>query len=200
MLTNDIQFDDMETFEHTKMKPVSIPLVVDTHTRLILGIDAAQMPAKGPLAEKSRKKYGPREDKRPDAWRESLLQAKDFLCDGGIIIRSDKHQRYPAMINECIPGAKHIRYKGRNPRDSGQGELKDGGFDPLFALNHTAAMCRANINRLIRETWCTTKRMDRLVCHLWIYAMWHNHWILAQLKKKMANVKQLPKSTTLSIP
>jgi len=194
MLSSDIQFDDMETFDHTKMKPVSIPLVVDSKTRLILGIDAAQMPAKGPLAAKSRQKYGPRDDKRPDAWRGALLQAKPFLATEEITVKSDMHQSYPAMIKTHLPGAKHIRYKGRKPRESGHGELKDGGFDPLFALNHTAAMNRANINRLIRETWCTTKRIDRLICHLWIYAMWHNHWILVQLTKKMTNTKHLPNS------
>jgi hypothetical protein len=44
----------------------------------------------------------------------------------------------------------------------GQGELKRGGFDPLFSLNHTAAMFRDRLKRLSHRTWCTTKRPDRL--------------------------------------
>ena len=44
---------------------------------------------------------------------------------------------------------------------TGQGELRDKRFDPMFALNHTCAMLRANINRLFRRTWCTSKRIDR---------------------------------------
>jgi len=53
-----IQFDDMETFEHTKCKPLSITLAVEEKTRRILDYQVSQMPAKGLLAEISRKKYG----------------------------------------------------------------------------------------------------------------------------------------------
>ena len=56
----------------------------------------------------------------------------------------------------------------------GQGELKRGGFDPLFALNHTAAMYRDRIKRLSRRTWCTTKRADRLQLLVDLYAWHHN--------------------------
>jgi hypothetical protein len=56
----------------------------------------------------------------------------------------------------------------------GQGELKRGGFDPLFSLNHTAAMFRDRLKRLSRRTWCTTKRPDRLQLLLDLYAWYHN--------------------------
>jgi hypothetical protein len=63
---------------------------------------------------------------------------------------------------------------------TGQGELKVGGFDPIFSLNHTCAMLRANINRLFRKTWCTTKKMEMLEHHLAIYALYHNERALWQ--------------------
>ena len=47
-------------------------------------------------------------------------------------------------------------------------------FDPLFSLNHTFAMLRANVNRLFRKTWCTTKKPQRLADHLALYALYHN--------------------------
>lgn len=84
----------------------------------------------------------------------------------------------PGSIREGLgssPGpVQHKRVKGRRGCVVGQGELKRGGRDPLFALNHTAAMLRANVNRLFRRTWCTTKRMDRLKAHLMIYIDFHN--------------------------
>jgi len=49
-----VHFDDMETSEHTKMKPLSIPIAVEHPSRLILSVDVASMPAKGLLAEKSK--------------------------------------------------------------------------------------------------------------------------------------------------
>ena len=47
--------------------------------------------------------------------------------------------------------------KGEKAAITGQGELKKKQRDPLFSINHTLAMLRANINRLVRRTWCTTK-------------------------------------------
>jgi hypothetical protein len=48
-------FDEMETFEHTKMKPISITVAVTEKTRLIVATKVASMPAKGLLAERSRR-------------------------------------------------------------------------------------------------------------------------------------------------
>ncbi len=60
----EVEFDDLETFEHTKCKPLSVSLFVEYKTRRILDFEVSQMPAKGKLAEFSRKKYGPRKDLR----------------------------------------------------------------------------------------------------------------------------------------
>ena len=64
---DSVQFDDVETSEHSKCKPLSISLAVNAMSRQILAIEVSEMPAKGPLAKISRKKYGPRKDKRPEA-------------------------------------------------------------------------------------------------------------------------------------
>ena len=179
-----IQFDDMETFEHTKLKPLAIPLVVSGRERFILGVSVGSMPAKGKLAALSRKKYGKRDDHRPDAWREALTLARAFVSKTELEITTDQHVSYPKAIREVMPWAHHIRKKSRRACVVGQGELKKGGHDPLFALNHTAAMNRANISRLVRRTWCTTKRPDRLLCHLWLYVLWHNVTIWTAIRKK----------------
>ena len=179
-----IQFDDMETFEHTKLKPLAIPLVVSEKERYILGVSVASMPAKGPLAALSKSKYGPRPDHRLEAWRTALNLAKPCLNTQHLVLTSDMHVSYPKVIKEILPKAVHIRKKSRRACVAGQGELKKGGHDPLFSLNHTAAMHRANINRLIRKTWCTTNRPDRLLSHLWLYMLWHNVHIEILQKRK----------------
>ena len=61
---------------------------------------------------------------------------------------------------------------------TGQGELKKLRFDPLFSLNHTCAMLRANINRLFRRTWCTTKKAACLKRHVAVYVRFHNTVLL----------------------
>jgi transposase-like protein len=170
-----IQFDELESFEHSKCKPLSIPLVVLPKVRKILALDVCQMPAKGPLAEISRRKYGPRPDERAGAAYRVLSSLEGVLCKNLEVLTDEKPQ-YPAWLNRALGPARvqHGQVKGRRGCVVGQGELKRGGFDPLFSLNHTAAQIRANVNRMFRRTWCTTKRRDRLRLHLLIYADIHN--------------------------
>ena len=169
---SEFQFDDLETFEHAKTKPLSITLAVSPQ-RKILDFEVSSMPAKGPLAEIGRKKYGFRPDHRGKALR-ALLSRIQPLTAEPVLIRSDQCPRYPVPIARLFPNAIHKTVKGRRGCVTGQGELKRGGFDPLFALNHTCAMLRANVNRLFRRTWCTTKKAVNLAHHLAIYADYHN--------------------------
>lgn len=173
-----VQFDEMESFEHSKCKPLSIPLAVCRDTRLILGFGVCQMPAKGHLAAIARKRYGKRPDMRPQAIRK-LLANMIPLVTPTCRLDSDQCPRYPKAVSEYLPHAQHHTYEGRRGCVVGQGELKRGGFDPLFSLNHTAAMLRDNIKRLARKTWCTTKQATRLYDLISIYAWSHNAHILS---------------------
>ena len=79
-----------------------------------------------------------------------------------------------------IPGGGVQHELGEKGCVAGQGELKKVGKDPLFHINHTLAMLRANINRLFRRTWCTTKDPERLKDHLAIYTWVHNNKLIPQ--------------------
>jgi len=168
-----VEFDDLETFEHTKLKPLSVTLAVQKRTRRILGLEVSTMPAKGLLVEKARAKYGFRQDGRAAARERLLTSLKDVVHDRALI-KSDQNPHYVADIERHFPNARHFRFAGRRPASSGLGEIKKGRFDPLFAINHTCAMFRANVSRLVRKTWVTTKRPDRLRAHLFLYAEYHN--------------------------
>jgi hypothetical protein len=168
-----MQFDDLETSVHTKCKPVSVTLAVEQGSRRILGFRVSEMPAKGKLAKLARKKYGPRKDERPQS-RESLFTELKPLLAPDAMIKSDMNPHYVPHVKHHFPGHLHKTFKGRRGCVVGQGELKSGRFDPLFSLNHTCAMLRANINRLFRRTWCTTKLKERLAMHIALYAINHN--------------------------
>jgi hypothetical protein len=176
-LAKEIQFDDLETIEHTKCKPLSITLMVEKTERRILGFEVSQMPAKGLLAKISVKKYGPREDQRRDA-RQSLFSRVKPYISRTAAIESDENPHYVDDVKAFFPNAKHLRHKGQRGSVAGQGELKKIRFDPLFSLNHTCAMFRANVNRLFRRTWCTTKIPARLTDHLELYVYYHNRVLL----------------------
>ena len=178
---NIMEFDDLETFEHSKCKPLSVTLAVEHSSRRILGFRVSSMPAKGKLSAIARKRYGRRKDDRKKA-RKDLFQELRMIVAEDALIKSDQNPHYVSDVQTHFPKARHEAHKGRRGCVVGQGELKRGGFDPLFSLNHTCAMLRANINRLFRRTWCTTKLQDRLSYHIAIYALFHN-LVLLHLKK-----------------
>lgn len=167
-----IYIDELETIEHTKCKPLSVAAVV-TERRKVLGMTVSRMPAKGHLAGISRKRYGHRPDRRRRGLNQLLREVKDQVAEDATII-TDEHPYYGSIIKKHFPQAIHKQYKGAQSAVTGQGELKKRVFDPLFIINHTFAMLRANINRLFRRTWCTTKKKERLLDHLQVYAWYHN--------------------------
>lgn len=174
-----VQFDDLLTVEHTKCKPLSISLAVEAPTRRILGFMVSRIPASGPLAELSRRKYGPRPNERPAGLNRLFGVLRPYL-HAGVAFRSDEDPLYASVLRRSFPGAEHVRHLGGRGCITGQGELKKLRFDPLFALNHTCAMLRANINRLFRRTWCTTKKKEGLERHLAVYMDFHNRVLLQQ--------------------
>lgn len=167
----------METFEHTKFKPISIALAV-TKDRRILSAQLAKMPAKGLLAAKALKKYGIRKDERPKALAKLFSTLREVTLPTATF-HSDQSPYYPLPLKRAFPDAIHLTTKGGRAAIVGQGELKKLTWDPIFSLNHTAAMLRANMNRLFRRTWCTTKTMAGIKDHLSLYISFHNEVLLA---------------------
>lgn len=179
---SQVTFDDLETFEHTRCKPLSVILLTEKQSRRILGYRVSQMPARGPLADISRKKYGIRRDDRAEKRNALFGELRDHIQDDATF-SSDKSPHYAPTIRKHYPKAKHKKFKGRKAALIGQGELKKGRSDPLFSINHTFAMLRANINRLFRRTWNTTKKKERLNYHIALYVVFHNEVLLKKKKK-----------------
>lgn len=175
----NIQIDDLITKENSKLKPLSVSIAVDEDRRLILGLEVSKIPAFGHLAHLAVKKYGFRKDEHFEGLTR-LFQKITPIVSPEVLVKSDEHQRYPSYISAYLPQAKHQTYKGERGCIAGQGELKRIGFDPLFVVNHTCALLRANVNRLIRKTWCTTKDQHRLKDHLDVFTYFHNQKLLQQ--------------------
>jgi hypothetical protein len=167
-----LQFDDLITSEHTKLKPLSLSVIV-TKKRQIIGAVMSEIPAFGKTAAFSRRKYGRRKNEHEKHLRELWQSLVPVLPEAGRV-DSDEHQNYSRIIRDLFPHWEHRRYKSQRVSVMGQGELKSKSRDPLFSINHTLAMLRAHINRLFRRTWNTTKDPQALMNHFWIYADFHN--------------------------
>lgn len=174
-----VEFDDLETIEHTKYKPLSVTLAVEATTRRILGIEVSRMPAKGLLARKAREMYGHRPDERREGRRRFFKKLR-YIVGEDAHFRSDSNPYYPTDLKEFFPNSSHEQVLGVRGAVTGQGELKKTAFDPIFSLNHTCAMLRDNVKRLSRRSWCTTKKPENLRAHLMIYAAFHNEVLLSK--------------------
>jgi hypothetical protein len=172
-----IQIDDLITSHHTKLKPLSVSVAINARDRKILAIEVSQIPAFGHLADISKRKYGHRENKLKEGLKKLFEQIKNV---GGkdLLIESDEHKLYPPLVKKYFKNAEFKQYKSERACVVGQGELKRKTHDPIFKINHTLAMLRANINRLVRRTWCTTKDPKRLKNHLEIYMDFHNNCLV----------------------
>ena len=168
-----LHIDELETFELSKMLPVTVPIAVEAKSRIILSVNAGSIACKGRLAKKSVAKYGKRKCERARVLDESFKELQDCTLESAHFI-TDKSTHYSNRIKKNHPNCTHTQVKGRKGCITGQGELKEGGWDPLFSLNHTYAMFRDNIKRLSRRTWCTSKSIRHLKYFLAMYAWYHN--------------------------
>lgn len=163
--TGYVQFDEMETFEETKLKPLSIALAIRPKTGEIIDIKVAPMKARSSHSDISRKLYGWRPDLREKACREVMETVKS-IARSNITVVSDAKTWYPRVVKEVIPNATHSAHVSR--KDS----------DAMFTLNVVAAKIRSDLARMARRTWCTTKKMWRLQEHLELYIAWNNKYAI----------------------
>ena len=176
---NHIQFDDLITIEHTKLKLLTVTVAVDATNRKILAGYVGSIPSFGLIAKLSRKKYGKRKDEHQLTLKKMFEDLK-LIAKPHTKFETDEHNRYPDFIKKYFPEAQHFQYKSVRGSVVGQGELKKQAFDPIFQINHAMAMLRANISRLIRRTWNTTKCPKMLQHHIDVYIHYHNSRILLQ--------------------
>lgn len=181
-----LQFDDLITHEHTKCKPLSMTMVVEEKTRIVVGFNVAQIPAFGQLADISRNKYGERKDQSRKKRHRLFAHLAQEILPQDVVFRSDKHTQYPYLVYKHFPQATHLTHKGARGTVSGQGEMKKTGRDPLFSVNHTLAMVRDKMSRLSRRSWNATKKPENLAHHMAIYIDSHNRDILAKMLKRQA--------------
>ena len=166
--TSCVQVDEMETYEHTRCKPLFIAMAVRHKTGEILGMEVAKMPVKGLLAKVGKTKYKWTSDERERAFKK-LMRRISPCIKPTITFKSDSHKRYTGWITDIFPHAMHEKHKRvKTPKGSPK------PFDPLFKVNNTCAKMRNDIARLARKKWVTTKSEGSLQNHLWLYIAWTN--------------------------
>jgi len=179
---SEIQFDDLIASIHTKLKPVSISVVIDPFQRLILGARVAEIPAFGKIAEISKRKYGRRQNLHTKTLDRLLFELRENIASN-CLFKTDEHIKYPGIILKNYPQARHLTHKGERATVAGFGEMKQRAFDPLFQINQILAMFRANMNRLFRRSWNTSKTQASLQNHVDIFIDYFNEELRMNVKR-----------------
>ena len=170
----ELFFDESETIEHTKCKPLNIAIVANEKYQ-ILAMKVAVMPAKGKLAAISRKKYGWRPNESHQKIMQAFSEVKNNLVSSPLVLKSDMHPAYAKLVQAVFPGIIHRQYLAKEKKKKYQERLHENLrkriHDPIFSVNHAAAKIRDRIKRLCRRSWCTTKRVDNLQLQLDLFVL-----------------------------
>lgn len=164
IVTKYIQFDEMETFEHTREKPLGIALSVRPKTGEIVSAKVSRIPIKAlTLSPKKKRAYKDKTNKR-EKLAEMLLETSKALHDGYSVLSCDGSPEYVKMSKIMCPKSLV--------------ETHINDYAGMWRLNHTCAKLRHHISRLNRKTWATTKREDRLQMHIDLFIAYQNGYSL----------------------
>ena len=168
--------DELETYEHNRrLKPVTVPLLVHKPSLCILHVAVGTLPARKPLSPANQKKLElleQAEGKRTSESREKVAECFDelqrLLPPAGIVeVGTDEKHTYRALLKK--------RFGARLVHETTNSKRRRSYWNPLFVVNHTFAMLRDGLSRLVRRTWAGSKKREKLEWHLWTYIAWRNY-------------------------
>ena len=81
---------------------------------------------------------------------------------------TDQKRTYPVLVKELFGKrvAAHVQESSRRARNT---------LNPMFAINHTLAMLRDQVSRLVRRSWAASKDREQLAIHAWSWIAWRNY-------------------------
>lgn len=172
-LAGIFQLDEAETFETDRReRPLTLPVLIERDSRFIVHAETA------PIAARRSRNSKRRIDSPPTARRRSRSNEAVRRCfealarclgsDSSPRVQTDRKATYPVLL-ERVFGARRVRHERTSSK------RRRDRRNPLFAINHTLAMLRDGVSRLVRRTWAHAKLAKRLELHLWIYVAWRNY-------------------------
>ena len=179
-----IGLDEMETFEQRSIQPVTVPMLVDDESKLVLSVGVAPIRStakKGTRRQKSIERFEARHGKRDDRGRQAVRRIfgrlQRLLGGKCATIVTDMKSSYATEVQRRFgTDVVHETVHSRAPRTTS---------NPLFSINLTEAMMRDNNGRLRRRSWLVTKRRRALRQQLEMFAAYRN-WIRPRTNKDPA--------------
>jgi len=171
------QLDELETFEtHRLARPVTVPVLIERKSYFVLYTEVAPMGPRGrlhPAAQKRKESDEALYGKRQSGSRIAVQQAFELLRkmlpeDKLLNIQTDRKSTYRSLLRQIFSDClgSHVRESSRRRRDYS---------NVLFPINHTLAMMRDGISRLVRRSWGASKLRERLKDHMAIWMVYRNY-------------------------
>lgn len=168
--------DELETYEHNRrLKPLTVPVLVHKPSHCILHAAVGTLPPRKPLSKANQKKLEAmekEEGKRRSESRVKVAECFEVLqgivpTTGTVHVSTDEKHTYRALLEDAFGDRLvHERTNSKEPRSY---------WNPLFVVNHTFAMLRDGLSRLVRRNWGASKQREKLEWHLWAYIAWRNY-------------------------
>ena len=175
-LEGTFQLDELETFEtDRRLFPLTAAVLIDKHTRFVVHAETGTLPARGKLRQRDRKRKeayekvsGKRVSRSKEATTACFVALRDHLkADVTIDVQTDEKTIYPKILRETF--GDQVRHQWTSSK------AVRNTSNLLFPINNTLAQGRDNLSRLVRRTWCHSKRERNLRWHLWIWILWRNY-------------------------
>lgn len=176
-IRGSFSLDELETFEHDRrLRPVTVPVLIHRDTRFIIHVESADLPARGGLSDHDRGRkdarelrYGRRRSGSSVAV-DACISALKSIHDSRSMLElvTDRKISYPPIVRKHF--GKQLWALLRERSTATRNVL-----NPLFPINHTLAMMRDQVSRLVRRTWAASKLQAELRHHLWIFVAWRNY-------------------------
>ncbi len=177
VLQDTFQLDELETFERDRrLRPVTFPVLIHRESRFVVHVESAALPSRGGLRPRDLARK--REMERVEGVRRSGSRAAVKRCFERLaetlgrgacpVIETDSKPSYATVLAEVLPRGRyvHTKHSGKLPRT-----VKN----PLWPINHTLAMLRDGMSRLVQRTWGVSKERDWLTLHAWIWIAYRNY-------------------------
>lgn len=168
--------DELETYATSRRNnPLTVPVLIHRASFFVLYADVGPLPRRGgkgrdeatpaPLTESA-------EAERNAGSKRAVAMCVKALAalvpeEGAVRVGTDLKPTYPPLLRAAL--GERLRHRRTHSK------MVRNRRNPLFRINHTLAMLRDGVSRLVRETWAASKRARWLRWHLWSWIGYRNY-------------------------
>ena len=165
--------DELETFENLSILPVTVPVLIEKESKLVVATGAApirRVRKKGSHRQRWLESYEQQHGKRRDlskaCVKRTFKRFQKLLGGAKAVLLTDEKPLYASLCRKMFGDqVLHLTCSSKLVRDT---------KNLLFAINLTDTMLRDNCGRLRRRSWLVSKKRKFLRLQLELFTAYRN--------------------------